>query len=132
MAKPKGNGKRRSAGGKRRWAVHTVLLEMLLERWETEGWSVSYSLQPAPREPNLLATPDLISRVVYMYPHPSSVPPEKTGLHELLHIGLGLSGEKQHEAWTYYLEEWIWCRLTKKHKTRLHDIFVAPLQQPSS
>lgn len=115
------------AAATKKLTVKDAFFEVLLEQWVEEGWQVHWYLQPAKKRPELLATPDTDTKIVHLYPHPSGIPPEKTGLHEMLHIRLGLSGEKRHEEICYYLENWIWARLGKRQKETLHKIFVAPL-----
>jgi hypothetical protein len=113
----------------KRKSLHAVILDVLLEKWHDGGWAVHYYLQPDRKDPRMLAQVDEDRHLVHLYPHPADVPPEKTGLHELIHIGLDLDGEKHREDWAYALEEMMWRRLTKKHKAILHDMFVKPLKR---
>lgn len=104
-----------------------ALFEMLLDKWTDEQWSVHWYIQCNKKNSQLLATPDTDTKIVHLYPHPPGIPPEKTGLHEMIHVRFGLTGDKRDEEITYYLEDWLWQRLGKKQKKTLHDIFVAPL-----
>lgn len=108
--------------------VTQAVWRMLLDQWQEEEWSVHWYLQPNKKNPKLLATPDTDTKVVHLYPHPVGIPPEKTGLHEMIHIRFNLSGEDRDEEVTYCLEEWLWRRLNAKQKEALHNIFVAPLK----
>lgn len=112
----------------RRHSIQSVLFEVFIEKWHEGGWKVHWYLQPDRKDPRMLAQVDEDNKLVHLYPHPGDVPPEKTGLHELIHIALNLDGEKKHEDWAYALEEMLWKRLPKKHKAVLHDMFVAPLR----
>ena len=111
----------------KRLTIANVLFNAFMVRWDAEHWEVHYHLQPKRNEPLLLATVDRDTHTVHMYPHPTGSAPEQSGLHEVIHIGLGLDGDKQHESWTYYMESWLWKRLTKKQRERLLEIFVHPM-----
>lgn len=115
------------AAAPKRLTVTNAIFEMCLKQWHEEGWTIHWYLQPAKKRPELLATPDTDTHIVHLYPHPGGTPPEKTGLHEMLHIRFNLSGEKRDEEMVYFFEEWIWKRLGKKQREILHSIFVKPL-----
>lgn len=109
-------------------AIHSVLFDMIMHKWEDGEWSIEYHLHPDKADAKLLAKVDDVNRVVHVYPHPNGFPVEKTGLHEAIHVAFDLDGRKEHEAWCYYLEEWLWRRLGKKQRQALHNLFVEPLK----
>jgi len=108
--------------------VATALFEMCLAICRSEGWKVHRHLQPHRRDKRRLGEPGYKQKMIKIYPHPNDVLPEKTGLHELIHVRFDLSGDPRDEEITYFMEEYLWKRLTKKQKAQLHDIFVAPLK----
>ncbi len=108
--------------------VCNILFAAALERWTEEGWKVHWHMQPARNDAKMLATVDTEHHVVHLHPHDVGSPPEKSGLHEWLHILFSWDGEQHHESATDYMENWMWKRLTKWQRRKLLEIFVAPLK----
>ena len=106
-----------------------LLFDICLTKWQLEGWRIKKNLRP-PASNTCLATIDEEELVVEMFPHePKKHPPlEQTLLHELLHIGLDLDGlwdrrllndlwnEDAKKGTTYWLERYLWRRLTQQQK----------------
>jgi hypothetical protein len=105
-----------------------AILKVGLLKWERDHWRVHWHMQPDRHDIKKLAEIDEDDRVVHMYPHPTNIAPEQTGLHELLHLVFGLDGAKDNEDIVYYLEAWAWKSLNRKQRALLHDVFVAPLR----
>lgn len=118
-----------------RTTITDVLFDICLTKWTLEEWTLRKELRPPVGNDNL-ATCDDEELEVVLYPHDAERHPplEQTLLHELIHIGLDLDGlwdrkllsanhqEHRKRGTTYWLEKYLWRRLTQTQKGILTGI----------
>lgn len=107
---------------RKRTRLVDVIFEICLKKYEDEDWSIKKNLNAQIGAGKTLATIDEDSSTIIMYPRVLSEkdpPLEQTLLHELLHIGMDLDGEYDGSGVTYWLEQYLWRRLTVEQKAVL-------------
>lgn len=105
------------------YGLRDQLFAFLLRRWRAEGWAIQPHVTPA--RGNHWASVDEEEHLVHLYPHDNpDQPPDKTLLHELVHVGLELfnGGSKRDEDTVRRLEELLWPILRPEQKRALRNL----------
>jgi hypothetical protein len=109
---------------RRRRTLVDVLFYICCKKFDSEGWSIKKEMTARVGTGKTLAHLDEEEMQVVMFPRvmgdgDPDPPLEMTLLHELIHIGLDLDGDYDGEGITYWLERYIWKRLTVEQKAIL-------------
>lgn len=101
---------------KRRTLVD-ILLFICLDKFKNDGWTIIKNLQGSTAKRKLLAETTWETKTIEIFPVlQGDPPPEQSLLHELIHIGLDLGKEYDTNNITYWLERYMWKRLSGEQK----------------
>jgi hypothetical protein len=107
---------------RRRKTLVDVLFTICLTRFVDDGWKLKKSLIARSGAGKTLATTDAEGKAITLCPKiigENDPPLEMTLLHELIHVGFNLEGKWDINGVTYWLERYMWRKLTVEQKATL-------------